>query len=146
MNLLKIFLLIYTPSKGAFLLIFKRDEAFRYTFGSPLLAKFTITEINDKKVESSPGLAEIIDISPEGLCISSNLIIPDEGSKIVLSVQFKINEAEITLNGEIVWTKELGSKAEYGINLIVDDFEKELIIEELKTYAKNNANQSNLSK
>lgn len=119
-------------------LIFKRDEAFRYTFVNPIPAIFTMIQVNDREVNSSPGMAKIIDISPEGLRFSTNLRIPDVNANIVLSIIFKLNETELTFNGEIVWTKEMGSIVEYGIHLLADDTEKDMIIEELKIYSKNN--------
>ncbi|RQW74077.1 PilZ domain-containing protein [Lysinibacillus composti] len=117
-------------------MIFKREEAFRYIFGFPIPAEFTITQINYREVNSSPGMAEIIDISPEGLRIRTNLLIPDEDAKIVLSVTFKINEVDLTVDGEIIWAKEMGSLVEYGIHLLVDASMKNMIIEELKVYSK----------
>ncbi|MDI7740492.1 PilZ domain-containing protein [Lysinibacillus fusiformis] len=120
-------------------MIFKRDEGFRYTFSQPIPAIFTFHQINDREVKSSPGMADIIDISPEGMRISSKLLIPDIGADVVLTLKFKLNGEELTFDGKIVWYKEMGKLTEYGINLIVDDSEKDIIIKELKVFSKNNS-------
>lgn len=116
---------------------FKRNESFRYTFGQPLPALFSIIRFNGREINSSPGEAEIIDISPEGIRLSSELSIPDISSnEVVLSIEFILNENEFIVDGKIVWQKKWNTSTIYGINLIVEEPQKNEIIEQLKIFSK----------
>ncbi|MED4016614.1 hypothetical protein [Sutcliffiella cohnii] len=55
---------------------FKRNEVFRYEFGVPLPLSFIIQKINGTEVRSSSGHAQLLDISPGGMKIESDLVLP----------------------------------------------------------------------
>ena len=117
---------------------FKRHESFRYTFGQPIPALFKIISINGREVNSAPGKAAIVDISPEGIRMTSELNIPDiKSNHPILSISFSINEQSFNLNGSIMWEKEWKNTTEYGINLLVEESVKNDIVGELKIYSKN---------
>ncbi|KGR77260.1 PilZ domain-containing protein [Ureibacillus manganicus] len=117
---------------------FKRNESFRYSFGQPVPALFKIVSINGREVNSASGKAEIVDISPEGIRMTSELNIPDIKLKQpILSITFNINDKPFQLNGLIMWKKERKNSAEYGIKLLIDDSMKSNIVGELKIHSKN---------
>lgn len=117
---------------------YKREEAFRYTFGRPKSALFRIVKIDNQPVDSSPGEGKLIDISPEGGRLASTLNIPDSDHKeIQLSISFNLNQKEFALLGNMMWKKQKGVTYEYGIHLDVDDSTKQDLIDELKVYSKN---------
>lgn len=116
---------------------YKRETAFRYTFKEPLPAFFKIVMIDNKLVETSEGYAKIIDISPRGLKLNSELDIPNtEERRIKLSIRFSINDEDFLFVGDIVWKKQEGKTINYGIELFVDDSAEIEIIKQLKIYSK----------
>ncbi|MGG0719995.1 PilZ domain-containing protein [Robertmurraya massiliosenegalensis] len=117
---------------------FKRKSAFRYTFEQPILAHFRIVKIDEKVVKTHEGMARILDISPRGLKINSELNIPETDYKTIeLSLRFPLNTSEFSCNGIIKWKKEMGTTVDYGIGLLVDEFGRKSIIEQLKIHSKN---------
>ncbi|WP_163969386.1 PilZ domain-containing protein [Oceanobacillus halotolerans] len=122
----------------------KREEAFRYTFGRPLPAFFKITKIDDDLVTTAEGNAEIIDISPSGLKIHSQLTIPDTDQKTIeISIRFTLNDEELNYHGIIVWKDRLNH---YGIDLLTDEEEQQNLIEQLKIYSKNELKKGKVDK
>ncbi|RUL52256.1 MULTISPECIES: PilZ domain-containing protein [Lysinibacillus] len=116
---------------------YRRDEAFRFAFGEPIDALFQITKLDDKPVTTAQGKAQILDISPEGLRICSELNIPDVTSKtITLMISFTINDVSFDIEGIIVWKKMLATLPSYGIKLQLDHTLKTNIINQLKIYSK----------
>ncbi|SOC05979.1 PilZ domain-containing protein [Ureibacillus xyleni] len=127
---------------------YRREEAFRFAFGEPVDALFHIIKLDDKPVTSSPGKAKILDVSPEGLRISSELNIPDITSKtITLTIAFTINDTSFNLDGIIVWKKMIGNITSYGIKLdLKEQHVKVKLIEELKVYSKKHINNNKKGK
>ncbi|MCQ6277173.1 PilZ domain-containing protein [Bacillus sp. V3B] len=117
---------------------YKRNSPFRYTFEEPIPAYFKIVKINEESVHSSKGLAKIMNISPSGVKLNSALNIPETDHKsIKLSLRFNVNEEEFTFIGEIVWKKEMAITNDYGIKLLVEEDEEQVLIEQLKLHSKN---------
>lgn len=116
---------------------YKREELFRYTFEKPIPALFQIQKIDEDSVTTSKGEARIIDISPEGIKLSSKLNIPHIDDKsIQLSISFDLNGENIHFEGAIVWKKEVADANEYGIDLVIEDTAKRNLIEQLKIHSK----------
>lgn len=114
-----------------------RTEGFRYQFGEPLSCYFQIKKIDGELVDSSEGLASILDISPAGMRVKSGLVIPQiEQKDVQLSIRFTLNEYEYKFYGTIVWKEEFEHTCDYGIQLDVGEEEEYEIIEQLKIYSK----------
>ncbi|WP_106496113.1 PilZ domain-containing protein [Lentibacillus sp. Marseille-P4043] len=119
---------------------YKREEPFRYTFDEPISALFQIKEIDGHSVETSEGEAKIIDISPEGVKLNSELNLPDTIDKSIhLSISFALNGNPFDFIGIIVWKKKVGTATNYGIDFLTDDSAKQALVEQIKLYAKNQA-------
>lgn len=116
---------------------YKREEGFRYVFGEPLLAEFSIEHIDGKSTNSKPGNAKIIDISPKGAKITSKLQIPMEKG-ITISLSFTLNEKKFMIISDIVWRKELFGEYQYGLESKMTNEEQNHLVNELKIYAKGN--------
>lgn len=119
-------------------MIYKRDEAFRFTFGNPIEGIFKIARIDGKIATSSEGLALILDLSPNGLKFSSPLDLPIEEKHFLFEVSFKINQNKtIVMLAEPKWKKRLSpSFFTYGLIGLDSEETKKEIIDELKEYAK----------
>ncbi|WP_433745037.1 PilZ domain-containing protein [Falsibacillus pallidus] len=116
---------------------FQREEAFRYVFPQPLDAHFTIIEINGRPVSSSEGAAKLIDLSPSGMKLSTNLHIPvSHSQKVKLGIRFEINEHKYTIVSEMVWEEPRAGAYYYGIHFLADEPLQQEIINELKLYAR----------
>lgn len=57
-------------------MLFKRDESFRFTFENPVKATFKVLRLNQLNNDLKEGSALIIDLSPNGLRLSSSLDLP----------------------------------------------------------------------
>ncbi|WP_162880684.1 PilZ domain-containing protein [Paraliobacillus sediminis] len=115
---------------------YKRETAFRYTFEEPISALFRIENINGNAVTTSAGEAKIIDISTEGIKLTSELNIPETDKSIHLVISFELNEQEMNFKGIIVWKKKNHAINDYGVNLMIEENAKKELIEQLKIYSK----------
>ncbi|HLR51383.1 MAG TPA: PilZ domain-containing protein [Candidatus Avamphibacillus sp.] len=116
---------------------YKRKSYFRYTFEEPVPALFQIKRIDDTPIETSQGEAKLVDISPEGARLDSELNIPETDYKTIeLAISFNLNGQDLEFNGVIVRHKERITTNEYGIEFLVDKEEKELLIKQLKVHSK----------
>ncbi|WP_158591785.1 PilZ domain-containing protein [Oceanobacillus halophilus] len=113
---------------------YNRDEPFRYTFGTPLEAVFQIIKVDDQLTETSNGKASIIDLSLEGIRLNAALNFPDR--PVQLAIWFVLNDKEFNFTGDVVWKKQSGTGYDYGLLLKVDDDDKNELITQLKTFAK----------
>ena len=124
--------------KGGKEMLYKRNEYFRYTFDEPCEATFRL--IKDAS-ESSPeeiskkGKCTVIDISPHGMKMYSELFISIEKLNHV-ELQFTLDETLISLIGEFVWSHRKISGYEYGVRFMDDEKGESLIISELKNRRK----------
>ncbi|MCM3443397.1 PilZ domain-containing protein [Metabacillus halosaccharovorans] len=118
---------------------YKRNEPFRFTFTPPVDCTFTIVEIDHIMVNSKNAAGKLIDLSPNGAKIASNLDIPINTKKVKVNMKFKINLDTILAVGILVWKKEhtqLGNS--YGVQFENTSVLTDVITEELKLYAKQN--------
>ncbi|MFC0473554.1 PilZ domain-containing protein [Halalkalibacter kiskunsagensis] len=116
---------------------YRRKEAFRYRFKTPIIAQFTLVKIADKEVTSSAGEINILDISPGGLRGQSTLELPDpKKTKITLEINFSLRSQKLIVRGEVVWKKELAQRYEYGIDFTITEKACQQLIAELKEYVK----------
>lgn len=113
-----------------------RTEGFRYEFGSPLPCTFEVTSIDGQPLESKTGEAVIINISPHGLKLGTQLDIPIDGRKIGVRIDFVIMNERIVVQGHFVWQKRELHNYTYGIHLTISESVERTIIEELKRFTK----------
>ncbi|MGN7478800.1 PilZ domain-containing protein [Solibacillus silvestris] len=113
---------------------FKRNEGFRFTFGVPVAAKYTVLiDGKPEDLEATKHPCEIIDISPRGMKMFSYHGIGENTNHLVqLEIQFILDEVLIKAIGEIVWKKKYGEKFQYGLIFEDQPAIEELIVSELK--------------
>lgn len=117
---------------------YKRNEYFRYAFQQPFEATFRLIKnaSDTSQMElSNKGKCNIIDISPNGLKIFSELFISIEKLNQI-EVYFKLDEASLSMIGEFVWSRRKFNGYEYGVKLLGDTISEELIVSELKSRRK----------
>lgn len=135
-----------TTASRVIVLLSKRKEHFRFSFGTPLPTLLRIIKVSgqleNKPILSSFGNAEILDISPGGIKLQSVFEIPID-KPAYLELSFTLNEAALTLIGQIVWRQQQAKYYHYGITLLATTDEKQYIINELKIYSKRNLSQRN---
>ena len=117
---------------------YKRNEAFRYEFGSPIAATFKIIEINGVPTETKEDQAKIKDISPHGLRLLSKLNIQ---LKRINSVKAEIHifldsTQPLIVNGSFVWQRPEAQGYSYGIEIESTTEIERLIVQELKKFSK----------
>ncbi|ADU30481.1 PilZ domain-containing protein [Evansella cellulosilytica] len=117
---------------------YKREEPFRYEFGKPVTCHMHITSINDKKISSTKGNAEIMDISPKGIKLKSTLDLAANNNDIEVQLQFKLANDELKLDGKLMWQKAEFNDFSYGVELFHDEQIEQLLIKEIKLYSQNN--------
>jgi hypothetical protein len=116
---------------------YKRGEAFRYEFDHPLQCSFKIVEIDHKNIGTGLGNGEIIDLSPHGLRLDTDLNIPFGDHEVKLDITFKINSAVIETVGVLVWRKDhIQSHYQYGVEFVNSSEMYDIITEELKAFVK----------
>lgn len=137
---------MWASESGGNDMIFKRQEGFRFSFGEPLEANFVI--IIDGKpldLERTSHACRILDISPRGVKISSEVDLNEHMNKILqLEMSFVLDVTEIKCVGEIVWSKPFGSYTHYGITFFNQAVVEELIINELKLRRRKEVLRTNL--
>lgn len=113
---------------------YKRQETFRYVFGTPIECEFTIINVNGKQVDSKPGKAKIYDLSPGGLKVSTQFNLLSQKNKLEVEIRFSLMEENV-VRGEIIW-QDFSSENHYyyGVYLFIDEEKKSKLIKELKNY------------
>jgi len=111
---------------------FKRKEAFRYEFITPLDTSFYISRFRGKDRQSSRGKGVILNISPSGLRLDTNLDIPNH-DEIELTFELEIANHIIHPVGSIAWKNKSDRCFIYGIQFISNDYEQD-IIKALKSF------------
>lgn len=118
-------------------MLFKRDEAFRYSFAEPLPVHFQIVMVDDHAVTSTEGDAIMLDLSLEGAKLSTELDLHKRDHEFIrLGLFFTLYGKNFDLLGDVVWEKHLGRQKQYGIHLLVDDEEKQRLLIALKQFVK----------
>ena len=115
---------------------YKRKEPFRYTFNPSLPCIFNIVEVDNVPFESKNAEGNLIDISPSGAKLASKLDIPINQKNIKIKLSFKINSDMIYAVGTLVWRKESQLGINYGVQFVNVSVLTDVIMEELKMYAK----------
>lgn len=109
-------------------MIYNRTESFRHTFKEPYEATFTLAATATHE-ESHKGECFIIDISPSGAKIYSELNVPI-GTEVVL--YFNLLNEDIAAPAKIAWEKAYKEGTQYGIHFDEEPELKLQIIEQLK--------------
>jgi PilZ domain len=117
------------------LMMYKREEAYRYTFSERLPCLFSIVGLEHKRIKTGKGDGELIDISPHGCRMSSMLNIPVE-QEVVIQMEFTLHEDVIVVDGKIVWQRLQGDGFHYGVEFVNDESLEDLITDELKKFVK----------
>ncbi|MBT2693633.1 PilZ domain-containing protein [Bacillus sp. ISL-55] len=115
---------------------YKRGESFRFAFGSPLPAYFSIVKIDQELMDTSEGSAFLVDISPNGMKLSTSLDVPITDKTVFLGIRFTLNDTHFVTQGEILWKKQQYKDFHYGIQAHFEEGQQEKLIEELKIFAK----------
>ena len=113
---------------------FKRTEGFRFTFGQPIEAKYTVL-INGKPkdLELTKYPCEILDVSPHGMkMFAFQEIGENSNQRVQLEIQFVLDEVLIKAVGEIMWKKQYAKGFQYGLIFENQPAIEELIVSELK--------------
>lgn len=113
---------------------YNRNEYFRYTFEEPCDATFRLIKqsVGNAEVElSKKGVCKIIDISPHGLKMFSELFISIDQLHHV-ELNFTLDTNPISMVGEFVWSHRKAFGHEYGVKLVGDSESERMIIGELK--------------
>ncbi|WP_371932087.1 PilZ domain-containing protein [Mesobacillus subterraneus] len=114
------------------------NETKVFAFHSVLLFPlfFTIQELDGKPVTTGEGKSSLINISLNGLKLSTPLNIPDSRPPVKISVRFTINETQFIVPGEIVWKNKRLDDYFYGIHFHIEEKQQVKLLEELKSYIK----------
>jgi len=125
---------------------YNRQETFRRTFEHPIPGTFQliVDGENEADVEiSKRGPCLIVDLSPSGMRLYSDLSIPKiPGHTVHLAIDVLLNDAPLTLVGHIVWKKPYRDGNQYGIDLKTDEMIEHTIIKELKMRSRNELAES----
>ncbi|MFE8703551.1 PilZ domain-containing protein [Cytobacillus sp. FJAT-54145] len=118
------------------MVMYKREEPFRFQFQNPIPGTFKLLSINGVSGQSKAGSVQVLDVSPNGLKFKSTLDLPIERTKFLMEVSFLLNDELVRVLGEPKWKKREGTSFVYGFVGIDDEETKKEIIERLKQYAK----------
>ena len=129
-------------------MIFKRNEGFRFVFGEPLEANYVIL-LDGKPISiEQPRVAcDIIDISPRGMkMVTETDFTQYSGHAVQLEIYFMLDKMQIKAIGDIVWSKQLGQKTQYGITFPSQSNLDDIIISELKARRKREVAEGKVKK
>ncbi|KGP71453.1 PilZ domain-containing protein [Pontibacillus yanchengensis] len=113
---------------------YKRNEPFRYTFGTPISG---VIQKAESEKEPHTYEAKILDLSQHGAKIE---VVHTEkwDSDTPVLIQFTLLEEEFVANGIVKWHKLLGSTHLYGLDLETSEEWRKSLINTLKQVARNN--------
>ena len=114
----------------------RRQEGFRYAFNPPIEGTFQLVKRNDQPLNMKPGAAKIIDLSPNGIRLSTGLDIPAKGMGWEILTTFTLNEVPISLYGTFAWKKKSDDGFYYGIECKNRPETQEMVVREMKKYIK----------
>lgn len=117
---------------------YRREEILRYEFTETVMCDFKI--ISSLSEESNFHEGRVVDLSPSGLKLFSPLDIPTE-KKTIFYVEFTINVEPIKFSAELIWKRNVGNGFHYGLKQQGTTEDMQLLINELKLYAKNKRNK-----
>ncbi len=113
---------------------YKRKESLRFEFAQPLDTSFYISRLKGKELKSPNGKGVILNVSPSGLKLETNLELPEE---IELSLIFDIANHSFHPTGLISWRKKEWNGYHYGIDFLEGHDQPDLI-EAIKEYQRQN--------
>ncbi|WP_019153003.1 hypothetical protein [Robertmurraya massiliosenegalensis] len=120
-------------------MLYRRDESFRFTFGNPIEATFKILKVNQISGGSKEGRALLMDLSPNGLRISSPLDLPINEKNLLLEISFVLNKQIISIIAEPKWKKRTSAQSfSYRLVGLDDEETMKIIVSELKAFSKKN--------
>jgi hypothetical protein len=112
--------------------IYKRNEGFRLTFKDPIPGTFLILMIQGKSAGENKGILRIIDMSLKGAKVFSTLQLPTPNTQI--KMETTINEQPITIDGELIWNKQVNNGHTYGVSFDPHSYSEQQLLSELKSY------------
>ena len=114
---------------------YKRKEVFRFAFNPPLDAQFAVL-VNGRKIDRMMHPCKIIDISPRGMKIFTDVDIlknyhypPD---LLQFEMHFVLDITKIQAIGHVRWSKAYANGAYFGLLFRNQPGIEELIVSELK--------------
>lgn len=117
------------------ILKFRRSDSFRYEFEETISCNLKIISINGTPYESDFITGTLIDVSPNGFKLYTTFDIPINKDVIVF-VEFTINNQPLTFSATLVWKRDVGNGYHYGLKHHGNKEDVSLLVETLKTYAK----------
>ncbi|MEX3745409.1 MULTISPECIES: PilZ domain-containing protein [Lysinibacillus] len=123
-------------------MIFKRQEGFRFKFDEPIKMTFAIYE-NGKVNQAQTAMADLLDISPRGMKMFTEV---DLGvNPPPLDLRFVLDTIEVRAYGEIIWSRPSGNGKQYGVNFNNQGSVEDLIVDELKSRRRKEADEAKLN-
>lgn len=119
------------------MVVFRREEPFRYTFNEEVKGLLTITSVDDEYADSKKEYVHLLDLSPNGMKIKCDMDLSIRKNKYEFQVNFILNNKELSLIGIPIWKKQIGPHSfSYGIRGYNNERTKREITEELKIFAR----------
>ncbi|MCD5322481.1 MULTISPECIES: PilZ domain-containing protein [Pontibacillus] len=109
---------------------FKRNEPFRYTFGTPVMG-----QVKNPEAENKVDM-KIWDISQHGMRIELLQSFQTKENDTV-HVFFTLLDQEFSAVGTVKWVKSIAGVPQVGIDLDTDSTWRQTLVQTLKQYAKN---------
>jgi len=101
--------------------LINKRKFFRVYSNDPICTVFSIINVNEKSIKTSPSNICVRDIGVGGLRFSSKLKLPI-GKNIVYEFKIPILHKCHHIRGTIVWQeKEKNNETYYGVNFLVDN-------------------------
>ncbi|MFS0576281.1 EAL domain-containing protein [Sporosarcina sp. 179-K 3D1 HS] len=107
----------------------ERRGYFRIDFHYPMEALMTISEMNGKKVQLGNTKVLLENLGPGGLRFLSTITLPVK-SDMLLKFKMTIADKEMTLYGTIIHDSEYKELNRYGVQILVDEQEREELIKQ----------------
>ncbi|MBB6732464.1 PilZ domain-containing protein [Cohnella zeiphila] len=111
----------------------RRHEPFRYAFEPAISCLIRLTAINHNHLDSRPGQAELLDLSPNGCKLESALNFHAVSHECQVVLDFELT-GPIEMRGTILWQEQRAHGFRYGIRF--DEDQPYEITGELKAYAR----------
>ncbi|TPE69775.1 PilZ domain-containing protein [Halalkalibacterium halodurans] len=112
---------------------YKREEAFRYEFPTPIIATLLVYE--EGELLAKDERCEVINMSLGGARIRSSLNIKNH-SRVELRYMMVQNNVMLMLPGDIVWKESTYTHQHYGLKLVLDVEAEDRLLRDLKARAK----------
>lgn len=115
-------------------MVFRREEGFRYVVEDSVEITGTLVSTN-KELHDKPWTGRILDISPRGLKIQTDLeLLSSEILQVKFTVAFIINEEVLTGVADIRWSRKYANELQYGLYFDEQAELEEKVVEELKLW------------